>query len=283
MQNMSKVVSSRFLAKCSLPSCFNAARLCHDIKMDRENPEVPEELEVRRGYRLTKPKRYPPGDRAKFGSVSERKAWEMLEAEAGRQSAIEAAKVSVDEAEVRYPPVKPKYPPGLWGSVAPKNAWKLYKTRENLLSKETAKLRLEEMAGPYDGKQLIMWIAKSVDNQPGLLPYKKHVTKTHIERKLPDTYSDDAVTQVIMERLKPIIKDALLMHNEYYQNYDAGLRTAWKIERKAFQIQYLLGNILDALIGNLCFEAPHLQDAQVILLSILKVFDVWRCEIKSMK
>ncbi len=277
MQNMPRVVSTRLMAKYSFGIHFNAVRLY-------ESPSGPFLGDEKIRFPPIKPK-YPPGQ---WGSVPPKHAWEMYNAELGRANAAKAAalKKDAEDEEVKYPPVKPKYPPGIWGSVPPKRAWEMYETREVLLSKETAKLRLEELAGPYPhinlnkhkqstvnktnpkkdiGGLLEMWIMKSVDLQPGLVPYKKHLTKTHVVRQLPDNYSGDNVDQSMLERIKPIVKNALLMHNEYYQAYDAGLRTGYKIERQAYQIQYLLGNILDALINNLCFEVPHLQDAQVIL------------------
>ena len=173
--------------------------------------------------------------------------------------------------EVNYPPVKPKYPPGIWGTMTPKRAWETHETRETLLRKPTAKWRLEEMAGELPGK--IMWLVETVDPQPGTLPYKQYITKTHIQRNLPDVYSnaaEDDILQRLAERVRSQVMDVILLEEELCRNKPA-LRSLSKPESVVpYLRERVTKQIMDVLINNVGYDVPHLLEAQVHTVAVIK-------------
>lgn len=79
--------------------------------------------------------------------------------------------------EVNYPDIKPKYPPGEWGSMAKWKTWDMVKRRDKFANIDDIKQRLECMAG--SDEQTIHEMQPSC-SYPGELLYKQFITKTHI-------------------------------------------------------------------------------------------------------
>ena len=165
--------------------------------------------------------------------------------------------------EVNYPPVKPKYPPGIWGTITPKRAWERHEILETLMSKPTAKWRLEEMAGELPGK--IMWMVEAVDPQPGTLPYKQYITKTHLQRNLPNLYNatEDDILQRLAERVRSQVMDVILMEEELCRNEPATRYFANPESVAPYLSERVAKQIMDVLINNVGYDVPHLLEAQV--------------------
>ena len=174
--------------------------------------------------------------------------------------------------EVNYPPVKPKYPPGIWGTMTPKRAWETHETRETLLRKPTAKWRLEEMAGELPGK--IMWLVETVDPQPGTLPYKQYITKTHLQRNLPDVYNnatEDDILQRLAERVRSQVMDVVLLEEELCRNEPA-VRSLYNHESVVpYLRERVAKQIMDVLINNVGYDVPHILEAQVHTVAVIKI------------
>ena len=166
--------------------------------------------------------------------------------------------------EVKYPPVKPKYPPGIWGTMAPKRAWERYENREILMCKPTAKWRLEELAFTLPGK--IMWIVEAVDPQPGTLPYKQYITKTHVQRNLPDLYNnsaEDDMLQRLAERVRSQVRDVILLEEELCRNPSSVHSVSDPESVVPLLRERVVKQIIDVLINNVGHDIPHLLEAQV--------------------
>ena len=173
-----------------------------------------------------------------------------------RNAVVSRSTVAVLNEDVQYPPIKPKYPPGVWGEMKPKKAWELHETRETLLSKETAKWRLEEMAGVLPGN--LMWIINSADAQPKMLSYKQYVTKTHMEKGLPEVYNDFSTTlDPLADRIRPQVEDVILLENEHC------LKMKVETCSHIFDQRRVVKQIMDVVVGNACHDVPHLLQAQV--------------------
>ena len=164
--------------------------------------------------------------------------------------------------DVAYPPIKPMYPPGAWGEITPKKAWQMYEVRETLMSKPTAKWRLEEMAGVLPGKH--MWLVNAVDAQPRTLPYKQYITKTHLEKRLPDWYkSSDDLLQTLVNRVRSQIEDVILLEEELVFKERSSFSVKYHTKLPPYYRQRIARQIFDVLINNACYDVPHLHDAQV--------------------
>ena len=165
--------------------------------------------------------------------------------------------------EVNYPPVKPKYPPGIWGAITPKRAWEKHAILETLMSKPTAKWRLEEMAGELPGK--IMWIVDAVDPQPGTLPYKQYLTKTHLQRNLPNLYNaaEDDLLQRLAGRVRSQVMDVILLEEELCRNEPATHSFANPESVAPYLRERVVKQIMDVLLNNVGYDVPHLLEAQV--------------------
>ena len=182
-----------------------------------------------------------------------------------RNQLFRSSSIDLSTEEVKYPPVRPKYPPGIWGEIAPKKAWQLYEGRDMLLSKPTAKWRLEEMAGELPGKT--MWLIHSVDAQPGTLPYKRYLTKTHMERVLPDLYNTSQTQghdnlQRLLDRVRSQVEDVVLIEKELCLKQAARALVLGKKD-SAYYRHRAVRQIFDVLINNASYDAPHLLEAQV--------------------
>ena len=170
--------------------------------------------------------------------------------------------------DVTYPPIKPIYPEGLWGKIPPKKAWQMTEVRENLMAKPTAKWRLEEMAGKLPGK--IMWLVNPVDPQPGTLPYKQYITKTHIEKDLPNLYKNsetqqEDLLQKLVNRVRSQVEDVIRLEEDLVLKERAAYSLRYDRFSNTYYQQRITRQIVDVLINNASYDVPHLLEVQVEL------------------
>ncbi len=148
---------------------------------------------------------------------------------------------------VQYPPVKPKYPPGKWSSDMPGYvAWRIHDKRQILLNLPDVRERLELMAGP-DPK--ILWRIRAFDPIPDILPFKQFVTRTHIQKTLPDIYSSVNVDDV-WERLKTCLLDAIIQEQTFLCSHRSAKSSTVK-------------TVVRHLLSMLSFESTDLLRTQV--------------------
>ena len=112
-------------------------------------------------------------------------------------------------AEVEYPPIKPKYPPGEWGSMATWKTWEMVKRAEEFDKISDVKQRLEAMAGDEDRPITEMTPSCSC---PGELQYKQFMTKTHIAQNPFEDLFNDATDAALLDSLIPVVEQ--IIHQE---------------------------------------------------------------------
>lgn len=178
---------------------------------------------------------------------------------------------SVDD-EVVYPYIRPKYPPGDWGEITPDKAWQLREMRDTLMSKQTAKRRLEELAELGQ----VAWIIKSLDARPGTLLFKQYLTKTHVETGLPERYleMDDSLVDQLVGRVKSQVEDVILLEKEHWLKTNSSSARVHPKDEQAYCRQRLVKQIMDVLINSASYDVPHLLEAQV---SAQESDPVFRC------
>ena len=167
------------------------------------------------------------------------------------QSTVTLSNEYNEEAE--YPPIKPKYPPGQWGKLDPKIAWKWYEKGQNMLSLADPRERLESFAGQDD----IALRHLRLFDYPKSTNYKRAVTKTCTVKGLPDMFQTKNV-EVELLALKPLLLDSLAQPNMDYSN-----KRKSQFPILTSSSHRTVGNMLMTLMTCLSSEHSYLRRAQV--------------------
>lgn len=166
-----------------------------------------------------------------------------------------------DSEEVVYPPIKPKYPPGQWGKISPKHAWRIQDQADELLKIPNVKMRLEKIAGPYDGKMPFLFGMKLIDPMPGTLDFKQYATKTHVVDGLPDIYAKNADIENSVKGLRPLFVDAIQHQADQYNFLSEQNKIQMPVRR--FFGTRLMGRLLSLCHAGLAATVPHLHRSQL--------------------
>ena len=96
--------------------------------------------------------------------------------------------VAVAESDTKplYPPVKPKYPPGKWGRMSSKHAWKWYNQGAELLKIENCKERLEAFS---EKSRPGYWQLTPFMKRHHSLSAAQYMTKTRVKHQVADFLS----------------------------------------------------------------------------------------------
>ena len=173
-----------------------------------------------------------------------------------------------EAVQVQYPPVKPQYPPGSWGSITPAAAWELHEEACELNDIPKARERLERMAGQ---RVLPSWRVCSLDAFPGTLTYKQHITRTHVIDDMPPIYGSPEMTARVAafsEQLKPILIDLLVQEHESHfkvrtKGGDSGQYPDTERHTKTYPAHVLLGQIVNSFYANLASKHEYLLRSQL--------------------
>ena len=147
---------------------------------------------------------------------------------------------------VEYPPIKPKYPPGKWGSMAKWKTWEMHTREKELSSIENTKEKLESIAG--DDSQPIT-IIRPFEMWPNDLEYKQFMTKTHLAASpLEDLYKTPT-SESLLDKLQPIVEHVI----------EQELRKETSPLTSAAQSTDIWNRVLDVLSAYLSADHPHLR------------------------
>ena len=162
---------------------------------------------------------------------------------------------------VEYPPVKPKYPPGKWGKLLPKQAWQIHDEAEEIIKETTnVKFRLEKLAGDSKAKQPHRYGMKLINVQSDTLPYKQFVTKTHTISGLPEELYNDVDAGQAVSKLRSLIVDEIESEVNQYK-FSANEKIIPSKNRYKFAHR-IMGRILTLAVASLSSEHLHLQRSQ---------------------
>ena len=166
---------------------------------------------------------------------------------------------AVEQTDVEYPPVKPKFPPGKqWSDDIPLyKVWKQYKTEQNLLKLTDVRERLETISE----KDVKIMMIQSFDKNPRSFEIKKHLTRTKEVKGLPEMYSDMNV-EADYEKLKPILIDAILLEHEFFSN-NLGRKRMAPYDKLILQCNRLISSIIDTILIVCTHNHKHLANVQV--------------------
>ena len=173
--------------------------------------------------------------------------------------------------EVEYPPVKPKYPPGKWGKITPKQAWEIHDEAEEILKEPKVKMRLEKIAGSWQAEKPFMYGLSLMSAAPGTLPYRQYVTKTHLIEGLPELYNE-VDSSPALEQLRSSFVDAIEYEADLY-NYAVDKNIVLS-GRRFYFAHGMLGRFLDIAMSGMSTTYPHLRRAQ--LGERVRVETIWK-------
>lgn len=186
-----------------------------------------------------------------------------------------------------YPAIRPKHPPGSWGSMDSKKAWMHYELGEKHYKHlRSVKERLtiiayQNMMCYYDKLDVeqinskLIWMLSARPRSPRSLPFYKHITRTHVTDELPKFYEQMDV-ESLLNYVKPILIDRILTE-EYAQKedqpldemYDKGNYKIPSIEReKQLKIDQtrttnVLSKMIRTIVNVLAEHKPHLRSTLV--------------------
>lgn len=160
-----------------------------------------------------------------------------------------------------YPPIKPHYPPGVWGDIADHSAWNIHKIAHDQLSIPRVKERLESMAGE---KARVLWQVKALDRRPNNLEFKQHITKTHVVNGLPSEVYSGIDVENAYSKIKSTIPDLILQEREYLhkKKLDLDLKQR-RCDESRYIAHHLLGSVTRALMASLVPFCGHFLRSQL--------------------
>lgn len=160
-----------------------------------------------------------------------------------------------------YPPIKPHYPPGVWGDIADHSAWNIHKLAHNQLSIPRVKERLEKMAGE---KARVLWLLEAVDKRPNNLEFKQYITKTHVINGLPTEVYSGIDVENAYSKIKSMIPDLILQEHEllHKKKLEKDLKQRGCDESR-YIAHHLLGSVTRALMASLVPFCGHFVRSQL--------------------
>lgn len=148
-----------------------------------------------------------------------------------------------------YPEIRPKHPPGSWGSMESKKAWMHFELGEkHYRHLRSIKERLTVMAyqnmicrfDKLDVEQIdskLIWMLTGRPHSPRSLPFYKYITRTHVTDELPKFYQQIDV-ESLLNYVKPILIDRILTE-EFAQKESRSL------DEEIEQGQYKVSSIIN--------------------------------------
>ncbi|CAF0957356.1 unnamed protein product [Didymodactylos carnosus] len=186
-----------------------------------------------------------------------------------------------------YPPIKPKYPPGSWGTMDPKKAWMHYEWGEkHYKCLKSVKERLTVMAymnmkcqfDKLDVEQIdskLIWMLTGRSIAARSLPFYKHITRTHVTNELPKFYENYDVEN-LLNFIKPILIERILSEELYQkpytpieQIYDSGAYVVQSIaeeeqlKKDEEKTRKVLSKIIRTVVNVLAEDKPYLRQALI--------------------
>jgi len=199
-----------------------------------------------------------------------------------------------------YPPVKPKFPPGSWGSMDREKAWMYHNLKENMLEIPSASERHQVFLNRKRTK-MEKWIGEiketpphycvvldKMNDHPKTLPFRNYVTKTHVtdwkikEEKTDLTEEDQSFInqKPIYLKVKQDISDFLVFDSENVVRQD--MSSSLKNNMRS---SLLFRCISDSIINHASEEFPHFRkcqyDEDVIVRALWHRFGIEKPEIKK--
>ena len=122
--------------------------------------------------------------------------------------------VAIPDTESLYPPIKPRYPPGQYGSLSEASAWRIDAWRDELLTIPRVKERLERIAG---SENRFMWTVEALDRRPRNIEFRQRLLKTHVVKDLPaEVYTIDDSVSAVYEQLRPLLIDHVQLQWQHH-------------------------------------------------------------------
>ena len=172
-----------------------------------------------------------------------------------------SAAIQEHEEEVTYPPIKPRFPPGEWGNMRDKTAWKWHEDGEALLKHDTVRKRLRT----FSEEPKNIYKVNGIDRNSEILPYRQFITKTALVDGLPELYSDinvDNNLEVICSRVKDAIlaNQGLLDQTKIYQYRNRPYTSEVHLTAATHNF---LSQLVNIVLASTSAHFPHLLTAQV--------------------
>ena len=162
---------------------------------------------------------------------------------------------SGENRNVKYPSVKPKYPPGKWGQMDHKYAWRWNDTKENQLSIPDVQGRINALVE----KEMSAIQLEPLNDHPAALQFRQYATKTEMipweELPMLKNEISDADVSLVVNQLGTDITDFLLMEHELLQRHSSEKDQTHLCN----SIIRLISNSLITRFGN---DYPHLKTCQ---------------------
>ena len=164
----------------------------------------------------------------------------------------------VEEREDLYPAIKPLFPPGEWGGMSRKIAWRFHDEGVEINKIPHLKRRLEAMAGDVLHP---IYNVHLVDPRPNI-PYKLYITKTHVENGLPELYNScSEELDSKYDQLKSEIQESLLQVHDELQLHQ--MRRTFVQFRTPYSAQQTLKSLFNRITASLAAEKEHLLRTQM--------------------
>ena len=189
-----------------------------------------------------------------------------------------------------YPSIRPKYPPGSWGTMDPKKPGQHFQLGEkHYRHLKSVQERLTIMAyqnmmcyyDKLDVEQIdskLIWMLTGRSRSPRSLPFYKHITRTHVTDELPKFYQQIDV-ESLLTYVKPILIERILT-DEYAQKEDISfddmidkgdykvpsILNEKQIQNNQTKSTNLLTKITRTIVNVLAEHKPHLREALVCFL-----------------
>lgn len=161
------------------------------------------------------------------------------------------------EETIEYPPIKPRWPPGSWGSMREKHAWEAWEKKVEL---DTNSLTVMERLKFFSDKLHNSWKFPMIQHYPDALHYQQDVTKTALLNGMPDYY--DILEEEAMSRLPTIrtkVEEVLLLENDLLDRSNIRFEVP---PHGAFKSHSIRSQLIDCLVRSLSADYPHLRTCQ---------------------
>ncbi|RUS88849.1 hypothetical protein EGW08_003394, partial [Elysia chlorotica] len=160
-----------------------------------------------------------------------------------------------EKSAVEYPSVKPKYPPGKWGKMDHKYAWRWNDSQESIRNIPDVQGRINALVE----KEMSAIQLEPINDHPAALEFRKYATKTEVlpwdEVPVLQNGLSDTDFSLVVTQLGKDITDFLLMEHELLQRHHSKTDQTHLCN----SIVRLISNSLITRLGN---RLPHLKTCQ---------------------
>ncbi|GAB1600121.1 39S ribosomal protein S30, mitochondrial-like [Argonauta hians] len=162
----------------------------------------------------------------------------------------------VDDKEIQYPPIKPRWPPGSWGNMSEKRCWEIWEKSNEL---KNPKKNLKQRFNLLSPEPELTWNFAAVQQYPKSFEYQQYITKTHMAPGMPEVYEQlEEQATAYLERIRPLVKDVILFENCFVD------RT--RIQSNSYKLKKITfprtEQIINCLLSVLAPDFPHLASCQ---------------------